>query len=84
MSVELAGENEVHVYRRPAGGAPTGSERASFQPFLWMAGEQEGFESEALAGGLTYDQLVRCAGWGDFNGVRNVPCANARACGTSR
>ena len=24
VSVELAGENEVHVYRRPAGGAATG------------------------------------------------------------
>ena len=71
VSVELAGENEIQVYFRPPDGAPTVMERASFQPFLWMAGEQEGFESEALAGGLVYDRLVRCAGWGDFQGVRN-------------
>ena len=71
VSVELSGENEIQVYFRPAGGAPTVMERANFQPFLWMSGEQEGFESEPLAGGLVYDRLLRCAGWGDFQGVRN-------------
>ena len=70
VSVELAGENEVHVYRRADAAGPTVAEKASFQPFLWMAGEQEGIESEPLSGGLTYDRLVRCAGWADFNGVR--------------
>ena len=42
-----------------------------FQPFVWLAGAQEGIESEPLAGGLVYDRLVRCAGWGDFQGMRN-------------
>ena len=72
VSVELSGENEVTVYRRPAAGAATVAETASFAPFVWVAGEQEGFASEALAGGLPYDQLIHCAGWGDFNGVRNT------------
>ncbi len=71
VSVELVGENEVHVYRRAEPAGPTLAERASFQPFLWVAGEQEGIESDPLSGGLTYDRLVRCAGWGDFQGVRN-------------
>ena len=71
VSVELTGENEVHVYRRPADGKPTEVERASFQPFLWMAGMQEGIESEPLTGGLFFDQLVRCAGWGDFKSLQN-------------
>ncbi len=85
VSVELAGENEIHVYRRPADGAADArSRRASFQPFLWLAGEQEGIESEPLAGGLTYDQLVRCAGWGDFKRRAQRTCATARACGISR
>ena len=72
VSVELTGENEVQVYRRadadPA--SPTVAERASFRPFVWVSGEQEGIESEPLTGGLTYDRLVLCAGWADFNGVR--------------
>ena len=51
VSVELAGENEVHVYRRPPKDGPTQVERVSFQPFLWMSGAQEGVESEPLAGG---------------------------------
>ncbi len=71
VSVELNGENEVLVYRRPDDNGATLAERATFQPFLWMAGEQEGIESEGLSGGLVYDRLVRCAGWGDFQGVRN-------------
>ena len=71
VSVELAGENEVQVYRRPADGAPTVVETARFQPFIWTAGEVEGIESEGLSGGLTYDRLIRCAGWGDFQSVRN-------------
>ena len=73
VSVELTGENEVTVYRRPAdGAAATVVERASFSPFLWVAGEQEGFASEALSGGLPFDHLIHCAGWGDFNEVRNT------------
>ena len=72
VSVELTGENEVHVYRRPADGRPTEVECARFQPFLWLAGEQEGIDSEPLAGGLSFDRLVRCAGWGDFKALQNV------------
>ncbi len=72
VSVELTGENQVTVYRRPADGAPTVAETDSFSPFVWVAGETEGFASEALSGGLTYDHLIHCAGWGDFNGVRNT------------
>ena len=71
VSVELNGENEVLVYRRLTDGGATLAERATFQPFLWMAGEQEHIGSEPLVGGLVYDRLVRCAGWGDFQGVRN-------------
>ena len=40
VSVELTGENEIQIYRRPADGRPTEGERASFEPFLWLAGEQ--------------------------------------------
>ncbi len=72
VSVELTGENEVQVYRRPADGAPTVVETARFQPFIWTAGEVEGIESEPLSGGLTYNRLIRCAGWGDFQSMRNV------------
>ncbi len=71
VSVELAGENEIHVYRRPPNDGPTQLEKASFQPFLWMQGEQEGVHSEPLAGGLVFDRLVRCAGWGDFKALQN-------------
>ena len=73
VSVELTGENQVTVYRRPVDpAAPTVVEIDRFAPFVWVAGEPEGFASEALAGGLTYDRLIHCAGWGDFNGVRNT------------
>ena len=73
VSVELSGENEVTVYRRPADErAATVGERASFSPFLWVAGEQEGFATEPLAGGLPFDRLIHCAGWADFNAVRNT------------
>ncbi len=72
VSVELTGENQVTVYRRPVDGAPTVAETDRFSPFVWVAGETEGFASEPLSGGLTYDRLIHCAGWGDFNGVRNT------------
>ena len=70
VAVELAGDDTVQVYRRPEAGAPTRAETADFQPFLWLSGEQEGIASEALAGGLAFDRLVRCAGWKEFQGLR--------------
>lgn len=72
VSAELTGENQVTLYLRPAGGGPTVVQTDSFRPFLWLAGEQEGIESEPLSGGLTYDRLVHCSGWSDFNAMRNL------------
>ena len=83
VSVELAGENEIHVYRRADATALTVAEKASFQPFLWMAGEQEGIQSDPLSGGLTFDRLVRCAGCRTSTGCART-CANAPASSTSR
>ncbi len=72
VSAELTGENQVTLYFRPADGAPTIVQTDSFRPFIWLAGEQEGIESEPLSGGLTYDRLVHCSGWADFNALRNL------------
>ena len=70
VAVELSGEGEMNVYRRSADGKETSMERAAFRPFLWLAGAQDDIESEPLAGGLKYDHLVKCSGWGDFGALR--------------
>ncbi len=72
VSAELTGENQVTLYLRPADGSPTVAQTDSFRPFLWVAGEQEGIETEPLAGGLVFDRLLHCSGWGDFNAMRNL------------
>jgi DNA polymerase I len=70
VAVELSGESEVSVYRRSPDGASTEVEKAPFRPFLWLEGEQEGIESEPLAGDLAFNRIVHGAGWADFNAVR--------------
>ena len=72
VSVELTGENQVTLYLRPEGGADTVAQTDSFRPFIWVAGEQEGIESEPLAGGLPFNRLIHCSGWGDFKAVGNL------------
>ena len=74
VAVELGGDERVQVYRRSADGAGTVVEEAAFAPFLWLAGAQPEMESEPLAGGLPYDQLVLCAGWAEFAQRRNRLC----------
>ena len=72
VSVELTGENQVTLYLRPANGADTVAQTDSFRPFIWLAGEQEGIESEPLAGDLPFNRLIHCSGWGDFKAVGNL------------
>ena len=71
VAVELRGDRAMEVYRRSPDGAGTSVELAGFEPFLWLAGEQPGIAGEPLAGGLTYDRLVRCEGWGEFAKLRS-------------
>lgn len=74
VSVELAGEKEVLVFRRegPGVGAKTISERAAFQPFLWLAGDAAVAlpKDGQLSGGLHFSRLARCASWSEFQRLR--------------
>ncbi|MBV9126773.1 MAG: DNA polymerase II, partial [Verrucomicrobia bacterium] len=75
VSVELAGEKEVLVFRREGAGvdARTVTERAPFQPFLWLAADA-GLTlpgDQTLSGGLHFSRLARCGSWSDFQRLRN-------------
>lgn len=70
VSVEPAGDHEMHVYRRSEDGLSTAVETAAFSPFLWVKGRPEGVAALPLSGGLDFDGLVRCAGWKAFTALR--------------
>lgn len=70
VSIELAGDSQVCVYRRSEDGLATAAEIAPFAPFLWVAGCPAGVAVEPLTGGLDFDGLARCAGWKEFTALR--------------
>ncbi len=70
LCVELAGDREMEIFRRPADGGGAAVEIEPFEPFLWLAGPQPGLDCEPLGGGLPYDHLARFAGWADFTRAR--------------
>lgn len=75
LSVELASDQELFVYRRE--NEITVCEKEPFTPFLWLAGDRlpAGWEQvrlEPLRGSLPFNQLAWFQGWDQFQKFRQA------------